>query len=140
MIVPARTPEERQFLVSYIAAKLKLTPQDLIGQMPFEVMVVMGKCGPIGAVLYTDYRTDDIQITCAGEPGWVSRRTLRQAFAYPFEQLNCRRVTCVAHRKNKYMRSYLLRMGFQLEGVKRKALNGSDLMIYGLLKEEQKWA
>lgn len=76
---------------------------------------------------------------CAGEPGWVTRDVLKFSLSYPFEALNCNRITCLAHRKNKAMRQYLVRMGFKLEGVKRKALNGADLCVYGLLRSECKW-
>lgn len=93
-----------------------------------------------GVVLYKNWSSGDIEMVCAGEPGWVTPKTMKFVFDYPLNFLNCNRVTCIAHRKNKAMRDYLMRMGFTLEGVKRKALNGADLCFYGLLKgEAQKW-
>jgi RimJ/RimL family protein N-acetyltransferase len=73
----------------------------------------------------------------AAEPGWCSREFLRRAFRVPFEALECRRVTARANVTNVKSRRLLEGLGFQLEGLIRKLdVDGSDVLIYGMLKEE----
>lgn len=125
--------------IAYLARRLDVSPEALTAT-PYTIFLTCKGNDARGVVLYKNYSSGDIEMVCAGEPGWVTPSILKFVFSYPFEQLNCNRITCLAHRKNKAMRNYLLRMGFKLEGVKRKALNGADLFIFGLLKGERKWA
>lgn len=76
----------------------------------------------------------------ASSPKWINRGTLRALFHYPFVQLGCVRVTALTAKRNKRARRFLEGLGFQLEGVSRKAFDGRmDAMIYGLLRDECKW-
>lgn len=138
-IVPARSAEEANALIEYLAGKLE-TDTDRIDCGPYEVFGI-GRDGVIvGAVMFTRFADGDVEMTCAGEPGWTNRSSLRLIFSYPFGQLKCRRVTAIVHERNGTMRDYCERMGFTLEGVKRKALDGADAYIFGLLREDCKWA
>jgi RimJ/RimL family protein N-acetyltransferase len=140
VIVRPDTPEDRAFVVSYIAGKIRTTPEALVGQMPFEVLAAVGSDGSLlGAVLYTNFRDQSIEMTSAGEPGWLSRGNLRAFFSYPFGQLQVRRVTGIVHRKNKHARNINERLGFKLEGVCRHGFKDGDAMIYGMLKQECRW-
>lgn len=94
----------------------------------------------IGAVVYQNYRSTDIEMVCAGEPGWLNRSALRAYFSYPYVQLKCRRTTVVCHRKNKHARAFVERLGWRLEGVHRKAMpDGGDAISYGMLREDCPW-
>lgn len=93
----------------------------------------------LGAVAYQRYRETDIEMVCAGEPGWLNRTAIKAYFAYPFIQLGCKRVTVICHRKNKRARKFVERLGFRLEGVHRKAMDNGDAISYGLLRSETKW-
>jgi hypothetical protein len=139
VIVRASTPDQRRIAVSYIADRCGLRPEDVARDDLFDVFLSVRGEDARGAVLYRNYASGDVEMLCAGEPGWVTPGLVKFVLTYPFKALACRRVTCLAHRKNKAMRNYLERMGFRLEGVKRKALDGADLMIYGLLDGESKW-
>jgi RimJ/RimL family protein N-acetyltransferase len=139
MIVPARSKEDRAYLVSYIAEKLNITERDLVGDMPFEIIGAVRFGRVIGAVLYINYRGPSIEMTCAGEPGWLTREHLKAFFSYPFEQLGVRRVTGIVHRKNKHARDINERLGFKLEGVCRHGFDDGDACVYGLLKRDCKW-
>jgi RimJ/RimL family protein N-acetyltransferase len=139
MIIPARTPDERAFLISYIAAKNKVTPRDLVGDMPYTAMAAVKDGKVLGAVLYINYRGPTIEMACAGEPGWLTRENLRGFFAYPFEHLKVRRVTGIVHRKNKHARSINERLGFKLEGVCRHGFEDGDACVYGLIKQDCRW-
>lgn len=133
------TDEKQRIALGYLARRLKTTDSDIAGTSPFTVFVACKKTDARGVILYKNYASGDIEMVCAGERGWVTPDVLRFSLSYPFKALDCNRITCLAHRKNKAMRDYLVRMGFRLEGVKRKALNGADVCIYGLLRSDCKW-
>lgn len=140
MIVAAETHDEKQAVVAYIADRLGASPEDMVGAMPFEVVATMSRDGRLkGAVLYTNYRSDCIEMTCAGEPGWLTRDAVKAFFAYPFVQLGCRRVSALAARNNKASRALAEKLGFKLEGVIRQGFTTGDAMLYGLLKTECRW-
>jgi hypothetical protein len=137
-VIVQATGDQQRIAIGYLARKLEVSPEALTST-PYSIFLACKGNDAKGVVLYKNYASGDIEMVCAGEPGWVTPGLLKFVLSYPFEQLNCNRITCLAHRKNKAMRNYLLRMGFKLEGVKRKALNGADLFMYGLLKGENSW-
>ena len=70
----------------------------------------------------------------------VSRRTLRQIFEYPFEQLCVSRLQAVTAVTNQRCRSFIERLGFKLEGVGRRAHDGEqDAAVYSMLPAECRW-
>lgn len=93
------------------------------------------------AVLDMDKRFGNAEIAMAATtPRWASRATIRKMLAYPFEQLNCRRITTVTAASNEAALKMNRQLGFQHEGVMRKALGEEDAVIMGLLKEEaERW-
>lgn len=94
----------------------------------------------VGGVVYHDFREVDMQMSCAAtDPRWLSRGRLRVFFAYPFVQCGCLRVSTIAARANKRARRLNEGLGFRLEGVARKAWQGKDACLYGMLREECKW-
>lgn len=94
----------------------------------------------IGAVAYTNWRVCDIEMSCAADdPRWLNRSFLHTFFAYPFLQLRCLRVTIHTAKKNKRAREFVERIGFKLEGVHPRALDGRDACSYGMLRERCKW-
>lgn len=139
MIFRAETNEDKARLVFWLADKLRETPADLVGQMPFEIAAVV-KGGAIrGVVLYINYRGASIEMACGGETGWLTRKALKAFFAYPFVQLKCRRVTGIVHRKNKRARDLNERLGFRLEGVCKHGFETGDAIIYGMTRAECRW-
>lgn len=94
----------------------------------------------IGAVAYSNWRGCDVEMLCAAESKkWMSRGNLRAFFHYPFEQLGCLRVTAIVDKKNKKSRRFVEKVGFKLEGVHPRALEGRDACSYGMLKRHCKW-
>jgi RimJ/RimL family protein N-acetyltransferase len=95
----------------------------------------------LGGVVYSNYRHPNIEATIATvSPKWCSRRVLSAIFSYPFFQLRCTRLTAVTEIMNQPARAFLCRLGFQEEGVLRKAFPGGiDAVVYGLLAEECRW-
>ena len=98
----------------------------------------------VGGCLYTNYVPapggGNIEMWAAGETGWVTRKTIKVMFGYPFNQLNCHRVTALTGKGNHETRRLLTGLGFKLEGVARRGLDTRrDACIYGLLREEFGW-
>nr|CRH05499.1 conserved protein of unknown function. Putative Acyl-CoA N-acyltransferase [Candidatus Magnetococcus massalia] len=96
---------------------------------------------PMMAVVYDNFRQRDLEMSLAAlSPRWCRRDVLRAAFAYPFEQLGCRRITSLVPRSNQKSRRLAEGLGLRLEGVVRCAMEGDeDAMVYGMLKEECRW-
>lgn len=72
------------------------------------------------------------------DAGFCPWRTL---FAYPFHKLGYARLTSLIEKKNKKSRALCERLGFKLEGVHPRAIDGSTsiAMSYGMLKEHCRW-
>lgn len=101
----------------------------------------------VGGCLYTEYRPckdgGNIIMFAAGH-NWLSRGVIRELLGYPFRQrpygLNCHRVTVTIARSNRVSRKLVSDLGFREEGKVRRGYDvKQDLMIYGLLRDEQKW-
>jgi RimJ/RimL family protein N-acetyltransferase len=70
---------------------------------------------------------------------WATRDFLYHAFSYPFNFMNCNRVTATVEQYNEKALKLNRRLGFKDEGVHREAYNGNDMIILGMLKRECKW-
>lgn len=139
MIIPATTVEKKVVLAAYLASKLGTTPQALVGQMPFEAGEVVRNGQPIGAVLYTNYRKTSIEFSAAGEPGWMTRATIRQMFAYPFEQLEVITLLALISRINSTARTIAKDLGFIEFCVIPGECRQEDVMLYGMSRDKCAW-
>ena len=96
----------------------------------------------IAGVVYNLYNGPSICMHVAAVPGkrWMTKDYLYRCFAYPFEQLNCNRVTGLVKADNTEARRFDEHLGFVQEGIIRKgAEDGTDMILYGMLKEECRW-
>ena len=95
----------------------------------------------IGAVGWYNYDPPDISIQIYTEsPRWATKKTLFWMFHYPFEELGCTRITGVMDSNNKHGLNVALRLGWRVEGFKRKgAADGTDRTYIGMLKDECRW-
>lgn len=107
---------------------------------PVAIGVMVGEELLAGVVWHT-YTGHDIHVSCAADsPRWARPRILRNLFAYPFGQLGVRRVTATTDSGNARTRRFLEGIGMTREGVLRQALpDGSDIVIYGLLRGDCRW-
>jgi len=75
-------------------------------------------------------------------PRWASRAVIGSILSFPFEQLDCNRITAVTLRKSPgpkgaSPRRFLKGLGFREEGLARDGFGrGKDAVIYGLLKTD----
>ena len=95
----------------------------------------------IGGVVYTMYTGNGIMMNVAGGyKGWIIRAFIRAAFAYPFKQLGCTLVSGLVRADNYAAQQFDERLGFKREGLVRHGDDdGTDLIMYGMLREECKW-
>ena len=93
----------------------------------------------IAGVVFENYTGSSISIHVAALEGrhWLSREFLFRVFAYPFLQLECNRVTGLVRVDNAKAQKLDEHLGFVKEGVLRRgATDGTDYIIYGMLKDE----
>lgn len=95
----------------------------------------------VGGVVFNNYRGFDIHMSAAFDSkDWALPGTIRALCEYPFDQLGVKRVTAITGKKNKRARKVLEYIGFTLEGVAKRGLDGfEDAMIFGMLREHCKW-
>jgi RimJ/RimL family protein N-acetyltransferase len=93
-----------------------------------------------GAALYhchaPHYSSIEVSFVLDG-PQWLTRRVILGIMAYPFDQLQCERVTAATPRKSASARRFLKAFGFREEGVHPAGFgNFGDAISYGLLRKD----
>lgn len=93
------------------------------------------------AVVYELYNEISVNMHIALEPGWnLSRGQIKIAFSYPFEQLECQRITGTIRADNFSAQRLAEKLGFVQEGRMRCACkDGTDMIVYGMLRDECRW-
>lgn len=134
------TPDTTGWVADWVASRLTETTRFKDGQ----ALGIFGAGGQLLAgVVYHGWRpqTGNIEASVAAvSPRWARRGVLRAVFHYPFEQLECRRVTAIVADHNERSRRFLEGIGFVQEGVMREGSIGGDAIIYGLLRSEaERW-
>lgn len=69
-------------------------------------------------------------------PRWASKENIAALGDWVFNQMGKSRVTATVKKGNKRARKFDEGIGFKVEGKLRRAVDGKDMMIYGLLKDE----
>ena len=96
----------------------------------------------IAGVVFNWYTGPSLSMHVAAEPGrrWMTRDYLYRVFAYPFLQVGCKRVTGLVREDNLDAQRFDEHLGFKREGLIRQgASDGSNLILYGMLKDECRW-
>ncbi|GAA0696389.1 GNAT family N-acetyltransferase [Dyella marensis] len=95
----------------------------------------------IAGVIYNHYTGSDISMHVAAEHGrlWAKPEILHGLFAFPFNQLNCRRVTGFVDSTNLHTLSFDQKLGFRIEGRLRDATPHGDMFILGMTRKECRW-
>lgn len=83
----------------------------------------------------------DCRMHVSARPGaiFATRDFVRHAFAYPFIQLGCRRVTGLVPRKNKKARRFDEHLGFEFEACIKEAIPGDDIIVYRMFADKCRW-
>jgi RimJ/RimL family protein N-acetyltransferase len=96
----------------------------------------------IAAVVFNMYTKASIcmHVASDGSKNWLNKDFLFRAFAYPFIQLKCNRITGLVRVDNIDAQIFDEKLGFKKEGLVRKGSDdGTDMILYGMLKEECRW-
>lgn len=134
------THADRLAGLEYLAPKLGMTPADLVGSGPFELLIVRRAERIIGAIVYNNWRGRSIEAHWAGDRGWLTRGTLERMFRFPFEFLGVGRMVGAIPARNEHAAGIAERLGFVREGIAREAEDdGGDLILFGMLKRECRW-
>ena len=105
------------------------------------VQITNGKT--VGAIMFEQYNGTNIWGHAAGLPGtnWLTRHMLFSFFDYPFNQLDCERITVWVDADNIASRRFVKRLGFTRECVMTRAGKGGvDAHIYVMFREDCKYA
>jgi len=121
---------------------------DKVGRPPTDLQVVAlgivgdgSTAGLIAGVYFGNHRAkQDISVTLYSESPVAGRpEAISTVFDYPCGFLDLPRVTAEIASSNTRMLDVAQRLGFELEGRKRKAAeDGGDMLIYGLTREDAK--
>ena len=78
----------------------------------------------------------------AVDPRWANKTVLGALFHYPFHTLGVQRLWAQTAKHNKRARKFLLHLGFQMEGIGRRAWDGikTDAVVYSMLPHEDRWS
>lgn len=87
-------------------------------------------------VSFGNLRNGDVEIMGWARPGGISRDIIRALAVYAFQTLGVNRVTARAVESNTDSQRVLARLGFKHEGTLRRADNGENVLIFGLLPED----
>jgi hypothetical protein len=92
-----------------------------------------------GGVVYHEFRKHDVRVSIALDGAGFSV-PWRLLFSYPFNELKCVRITSMIDKRNKRSRALCERLGFKMEGVHPKGVDGwATAVSYGMLKENCRW-
>jgi len=89
-----------------------------------------------GAVAFTNYDGETVEMHMAGERGWLTPTLLRCVWAYVWDVLECVRVTARVREDRETALRIDLRLGFKVEGYMRQAEQGLGVWVLGMLREE----
>lgn len=95
--------------------------------------------GIAAGVIYEGHSGPNVYMHIATRPDlkarWMTRKYLWMCFHYPFEQLQCRRVTASVSSANKDCLKFIQNLGFRFEAILEGADKDGDLLIYVLWRE-----
>lgn len=132
--------KEKETVLAYIARRIDADPRALVGQMPYEIGVVSRNGQPMGAVLYSNFRRHSVEMTAAGEPGWITRKAIQDAMHYPFIQLGVWTLIALVNRNNTVSREMCRRMGFyEMCVIETGGVRGKDIVLHGMTRDRCLW-
>jgi RimJ/RimL family protein N-acetyltransferase len=124
-----------EILVNWISARLGIKDFG-----PCTTIGVSHKGEIVAVALYNKYLPPNIEVSfCVSSPKWASPGAVHKILRYPFQQLNCKRITATTEATNQRARAFLCRLGFKQEGYHREVFPNGDAITYGLLRRECRW-
>ena len=94
----------------------------------------------LAGVVYFASRGYVVEMAIASKtPRWCTRKVLRALFHYPFNVLQCKRITVTVDADKPQIREFDERLGFVYEGTLKEGHPNGDCAIYRMLRDECKW-
>lgn len=92
-------------------------------------------------VIWFNERDKDIEAAIyATSSKQATRTVMRRVFAHAFDVVKANRITAEIDAVNARAIRFVIKLGFQLEGRKRRAcLDGGDRLVFGLLRDDCKF-
>lgn len=141
VLVLERIGEHRYLLVDdrvadWIAARIPGMSADNLRRYAATLGVVIeGQL--VAAMACGGKERGNVEITFAADsPKWATRDTIRRLMAWPFEQMDCHRVTTRIATSNERAIRFNEGIGFKREGLIRLGWGDEDCVLLGLLRSE----
>lgn len=95
----------------------------------------------VAGVTFYDHRGHSVMMAGAATSArWALRRDImKEMFQFPFRELGCERMQSTVAVDNLRSRRFTEGIGFEQEGLLRRAYNGKDAILYGMLRDECPW-
>lgn len=95
----------------------------------------------VGGIAYANWNGVNVEAHAAsdGSKTWLTRQFLWTIFDYPFNQLQCKRITLCIGEGNKDSRRFAEHLGFELEATLKNAHPSGHLLIFVMWKEHCRW-
>jgi RimJ/RimL family protein N-acetyltransferase len=95
----------------------------------------------VAGCTYQNFNGASVWISAAGERGgrWMTRGFLWTSFAYPFRQLQVRKLLAQVASGNEASRKLVEHLGFRLEATLKDADPSGDVLVYGMTKSQCRW-
>lgn len=95
----------------------------------------------VAGVVYCDWNGVNVvcHIASDGSKTWLTRHYLRTIFDYPYNQLNCNRITVEIGEGNAASLNLAMKLGFTVEARLSQAHPTGDLLILRLWKSDCQW-
>lgn len=91
-------------------------------------------------VMYTNFTGENCEMHIgSNSPDWCTRSVLHDLFWYPFEILRVNRVSAITKRSDLKLHSFMLRVGFDFEGVMKEFYHNDDAIMWGMVKRHCPW-
>lgn len=145
MIVSPETKEQNLVLASFaceiLGEKLETFGFDRNGDPLFNTVGFTVGDELACVVVAHEYAKPNVMYSFASSnPRWATRSNVKALGTWAYDVMGCNRITVLVKKNNKRSRKFVEGVGFQHEGKLRKATDDTDIIMYGLLKEEhEQW-
>jgi len=95
----------------------------------------------VAGVVYCEWNGPNVvcHIASDGSRKWLTKKYLYTIFDYPYNQLNCGRITVCIGEGNLASRNFVEHLGFTVEARLSSAHPTGDLLVMRLFKRDCRW-
>ena len=130
---------DQDFVKEFVARRIKYVGVGSAFGLSSAIGVVDAHQNLVAGIVFNEHLPDlrGINVSfAASKRNWLTRRLATSILRYPFDQLDCIRITTLTPKRNKEARAFLDAFGFKREGLVRKGFLDDDMLISGMLRTE----